>query len=113
MSSIPKPGSIADWKPLVVCPDPAIRARVITALQDIACAAIDVIPEYPRMGTLLAASSAKGANICFLDAASNSEHAQVLIAELAAAMPVVALLARNDADLMLRCLRRGAREFLP
>jgi pilus assembly protein CpaE len=36
----------------------------------------------------------------------------VLIAEIAASIPVVVLLARNDADLILRCLRRGACEFV-
>jgi pilus assembly protein CpaE len=36
----------------------------------------------------------------------------LLIAEAAPAMPVVALSTRKDADLILRCLHRGAGEFL-
>jgi pilus assembly protein CpaE len=71
-----------------------------------------VIAEYPRIGSMAALAVQKGINICFLDAASNAEHAQVLISELAPAIPVVALLVRNDADLILRCLRRGACDCL-
>ena len=56
--------------------------------------------------------SSKACNICFLDAATNSERAELVISELAPFVPVVALHPRNDADLILRCLRSGASEFV-
>src|SRR5260370_40778664 len=51
-------------------------------------------------------------NICFLDAATTSERAELVISELAPFVPVVALHPRNDADLIWRCLRSGASEFV-
>ena len=105
-------GPAVPWNPLVVCPHAEIGRRVTAALREVVPNPPTVVAEYPRMGTLAALAAQKGANICFLDVATNAEHAQVLIAELAPAMPVVALMVRNDADLILRCLRRGACEFL-
>jgi len=70
------------------------------------------LAEYPRSGALIPLVERHGCNICFLDAATDSEQAQLLISELAHAVPVVALHPRNDADLILRCLRRGACEFV-
>jgi Flp pilus assembly CpaE family ATPase len=64
------------------------------------------------MGTIAALAVQQQANICFLDVSTNAEHAQLLIGELAPSVAVVALHGRNDADLILRCLRRGACEFL-
>ena len=100
------------WKPLVICPQPEIARRITTILDEVTPGAGVVRTEYPRMGALAALARECGANICFLDVATNSEHAQVLIAELAPLAPVVALHHRNDADLILRCLRRGACEYL-
>jgi pilus assembly protein CpaE len=68
--------------------------------------------EYPRSGTIAALAERHACNICFLDVATDSEAAQLLISELAPVAPVVALHPRNDADLILRCLRRGACEFI-
>ena len=107
-----KSGPAVLWKPLVVCPHADIARRLAAALREVVPNPPAMAGEYPRMGTLAALAAQKGANICFLDVATNAEHAQVLIAELAPSMPVVALLVRNDADLILRCLRRGACEFL-
>jgi pilus assembly protein CpaE len=99
------------WKPLVIAPQPEIARRVSAILDELAPGAT-IRTEYPRMGSAAAAAKESAANICFLDVASNSEHAQVLIAEIAPLAPVVALHHRNDADLILRCLRRGACEYL-
>ena len=106
-------GPVAPWKPLVVCPHGEIGRRMAASLREVGLDPPVVIAEYPRIGSMAALAAQKGANICFLDAASNGEHAQVLISELAPAMPVIALLVRNDADLILRCLRRGACDFSP
>jgi len=99
------------WKPLVIAPQTEIARRIEPILEELAPGAI-VRTEYPRMGAGTALAKETAANICFLDVASNSEHAQVLIAEIAPVAPVVALHHRNDADLILRCLRRGACEYL-
>jgi pilus assembly protein CpaE len=54
----------------------------------------------------------QGSDICFLDVASDPERALQLISEAAPAIHVVAMNPGNDADLILRCLRLGACEFL-
>jgi len=100
------------WKPLVVCPQPDFQERLRTVLTDLAVEQPCTLIEYPRPGSIAALVERHGCNICFLDAATNSEEAQLLISELAASVPVVALHPRNDADLILRCLRRGACEFI-
>lgn len=100
------------WKPLVVCPQPDVYRRLQAVLTELAVDQSCALTEYPRSGTIAAVAERNGCNICFLDAATNSEHAQLLISELAPSVPVVALHPRNDADLILRCLRRGACEFV-
>ena len=112
MFAPPSHGPAAEWKALVICPNAAIGTRLTAAFREIQLTNAALVSEYPRMGSTIALAAEKGANLCFLDAVTNPEHAQLLIAELAPVMPVVALLARNDADLILRCLRRGASEFL-
>src|ERR1039458_3714861 len=124
------------WKPLVVCPQPAFYRRMQAVLAQLAAesqtttsvnragermprvlTALAVeqpcaLTEYPRSATIATLVEHNGCNICFLDAATDSEHAHLLISELAPSIPVVVLHPRNDADLILRCLRRGACEFI-
>src|ERR1035437_3033788 len=100
------------WKPLVVCPQPDFQRRLHAVLTELAVEQPCTLTEYPRSGTIAALVERHACNICFLDAATNSEDAQLLISELAPAVPLVALHPRNDADLILRCLRRGACEFV-
>jgi pilus assembly protein CpaE len=100
------------WKPLVVCPHRDLSGRLRAALTELGMVAADHFPEYPRTGSLAGMAAQSGANILFVDVASNVEQALLLIGEAAPFMPVVALSARKDADLILRCLHRGAGEFL-
>jgi pilus assembly protein CpaE len=99
------------WKPLVLCPNPDLARRLRTALSEIGIPEAEHAPGYPAPGDIPAAVR-QACNIAFLDVATNEDRALPLIAELCVAMPVVALHARNDADLILRCLRRGAADFL-
>jgi pilus assembly protein CpaE len=100
------------WKPLVVCPNRDLASRVRMAFTELGITAATSLPEYPRMGSLTGLAAQDGCNILFLDVASNVEHAILLIGEAAPAIPVVALSSRKDADLILRCLHRGAGEFV-
>lgn len=86
--------------------------RILVAVREVVATAAAPLSEYPRLGSIATLARQNGCDICFLDAATNSERAQVLISELAPDVPVVALHHRADADLILRCLRRGACEFL-
>ncbi|HWC95102.1 MAG TPA: hypothetical protein VG456_00095 [Candidatus Sulfopaludibacter sp.] len=100
------------WKPLVVCPQPELFRSLQAVFTELAVEQPCTVSEYPRQGSLAALAESNSCNVCFLDVASNGELAQALISELAPILPVVALHPRNDAELILRCLRRGACEFV-
>jgi pilus assembly protein CpaE len=95
-----------------VCPQPDVYRRLQAVLTELAVEQPCTLTEYPRSGAIAALVERNACNICFLDAATDCEHAQLLISELAPSVPVVALHPRDDADLILRCLRRGACEFV-
>lgn len=100
------------WKPLIVCPHADLSQRVQFAFEELGIAVAGCLAEYPRMGAISGVVEQHRANLCLLDVASQAEHALPLIGEACTAAPVVALNTRSDADLILRCLRRGASEFL-
>jgi pilus assembly protein CpaE len=70
---------------------------------------------YPSPRDLGEAMGGGGLSLCFLDVVTDPEQALQLLGEMARMGPsiqVVALLAGNDPDAMLRCLRGGAVDFL-
>jgi pilus assembly protein CpaE len=70
---------------------------------------------YPSPRDIGAAVSGGGLQLAFLDVASDREAALELLAELSRMGPsvqVVVLLGGNDPDMILRCLRAGAVDFL-
>jgi len=110
---MPQPSpSDAGWKPLIVCPSDDMARRLGSALSALGFVDVPRLAEYPPLGAMAATAAQHGANICFLDAAANLEHALGLISEAAPAMTVVPLNPRNDPEMMLRALRRGAADFL-
>jgi pilus assembly protein CpaE len=112
MPQLPNRSLNVVWKPMVVCPQPDFYRRMQGVLTELALEQPCTLAEYPRSGTIGALAERHACNICFIDVATDAEHAQSLISELAPSVPVVALHPRNDADLILRCLRRGACEFI-
>jgi pilus assembly protein CpaE len=70
------------------------------------------LTDYPGGGLIVSQAERYACNIAFIDVTSNTEQALQLTAELSRSIPVVALHPLIDADLMLRCLRRGACEFV-
>jgi len=112
MPQLPPRAAPLAWKALIVCPAPQMAQRILAAVREVAAEAAPPLAEYPRLGAMAGILRQNGCDICFLDVATNPEHAQVLVAELAPVAPVVALDPRADADVILRCLRRGACEFL-
>ncbi len=100
------------WKPLVVCPDAPSSAGIGAALKELGVGAALTLNEYPATTPVSALAARTGANLCLLDVSTNQDQAARLIGEASACMPVVALHAGNDADLILRCVRLGVSEFL-
>lgn len=104
--------SDARWKPLVVSPGDDMAQRLASALAALGFADVPRLAEYPPLGAMAAMAARYEANICFLDMCANQEHALLLISEAAPTMAVVSLNPQNDAEMMLRALRRGAADFL-
>jgi pilus assembly protein CpaE len=100
------------WRPLVVCPNAAMGARIRAALAEQGLEDAAFMADYPGPGVIPGAAAQHGSNICFLDIASNPDQSLPLIPEVARAMPLVALNPHKDADLILYCVRLGACEFL-
>jgi len=100
------------WKPLIICPHPALARQLRAAMGELGVDCSSWLEEYPQPAAVVALAAQQQANLCFLDIATQQEQALALISETAPFMPVVALNPKNDADLILRCLRRGACEFL-
>jgi pilus assembly protein CpaE len=74
-----------------------------------------LLKAYPPSNVLAEFVAKPGLQFCFLDVCSNREVAFQLVSEVNSLAPdvaVVALLSGNAPDLILRCLRQGASEFL-
>jgi pilus assembly protein CpaE len=107
--------SEARWKPLVICPHRGIFDELTGALAAIPTAAPAMHQRsYPTVSSLPALLNRLPATVCLLDVGSNTELALSLIRAFAEllALPVIAVHATNDPDLILRCMRQGASEFL-
>lgn len=100
----------------MVCPDAGMAAELAKVLARRLPEAVPThLKSYPSASALAQAVNSAGMRLCFLDAGTNREVAFQLLSEistLASDVVVVALLAGNDPDLIMRCLRQGANEFL-
>jgi pilus assembly protein CpaE len=101
-----------EWKPLIICPNVSEARQVRSVLMELGIDDGHLVSQYPQKGAIGALAAQRACNICFLDIASQPEEALALVSEAAASMPVVILNPQKDADLILRCLRLGACEFL-
>lgn len=106
----------ANWKAMLVCPDREMGNELATLLtQFMPRSSVSNVQNYPTRSSLSEAMNGKGVNLCILDVTSDRERALAAIADLIATDPtlqIVALLKDNNPDLILRCLRQGAGEFL-
>jgi len=104
------------WKYLVICPSQGITKDIQQALgSKMSQAEILEIPVYPPSAGLLEVLSVQNPDVCLADVASDRDRGLSLIKEISSMqpkMPVIAVIPPNDTDLILKCLRAGAAEFL-
>jgi pilus assembly protein CpaE len=109
-----QPGKENGSRVLVMCPDGRMSAELAGALaSELPAARLVSVRAYPDRAE--ATKLASQAQVCFLDVASDTACAVSLASWLAADvpdLPVIVLLPANDPDLILKCLRCGAAEFL-
>lgn len=111
----PKPRN-GPWKALLVAPDRDVAAG-LTRLVSSELPGTMLVPlkSYPPRAVVSELAADPALRLCFLEVCSGPEAALEFLSEitkLAPELAVVAVLSRNDPDLILRCLRQGASEFL-
>ncbi|HME05825.1 MAG TPA: AAA family ATPase [Bryobacteraceae bacterium] len=103
------------WNTLFVGPNTKISKDLGPLLsRRLASHKKEEFPGYPSRHQLSDLMRAE-LDVCFLDAATDTETALTLIPELLRfhpKLPIVTILAGNGTDLVLRCLRAGASDFL-
>jgi len=100
---------------IVVSPDRLLVAELEPLLlQQLAGVPLSHHASYPAPRDVLSQLGPSPAQIIFLDVPSSPEQALALLAELTrvAGTQVLAVLAGNDPDSILKCLRAGASDFL-
>jgi len=105
-----------NWKTLLICPDGKMSNHILPLIsQHVALGPIFELPTYPYRTVLTETLAGRAPHMCFLDATSDPDRALATIRALIELHPdlqIVVLLTSNDPDLILRCLRQGAVEFL-
>jgi len=99
---------------LLICPDSRMSAELSRALEsELPAARLTTVDRYPNRAE--ATRLAEQVEFCLLDVTSEVTVATGLLAWLEAVapgVPVISLLRSNDPDLILKCLRGGADDFL-
>lgn len=108
--------NFGQWKVLLICPDPGLKTAMETLLAELLpFSPVMALEEYPTRAVLEEILTGHGVSLCFVDATSREEWALALLSDLALLnpkLPVVALHATNQPELILKTLRQGATEFL-
>jgi pilus assembly protein CpaE len=104
------------YKTLLICPSKPMVAELTPILaHGLPLAPVQAVNAYLNRRQLVDLLKTFEASICFLDVATSRKDAFDVIADLHALLPevpVIAVLANNDPDVVLQCLRQGAADFL-
>ena len=104
------------WRALFICPNTKI-------IRDLAPLLIRHLPtfsghdlsHYPNRHQIADVLASQEPNLCFLEVSEPVERALSVVPDLLRVdpkLPIVAVLANNDPEMVLRCLRQGASDFL-
>jgi pilus assembly protein CpaE len=104
------------WKALFVCPNPKIIKELAPLLSKLlpTFSAHD-LNAYPTRHQFAEVVASEAPNLCLLEISEPYDRGLALIPEMLRAdakLPIVAVLSANDPELVLRCLRQGASDFL-
>jgi pilus assembly protein CpaE len=115
-NSSPNKKVSARWKHLIICPNRTLFHGLTAILAEVTPGSTFTdLKAYPTRRSLSEAVNSEQPNLAFLDVGTSWDSAVALMSELnsvKASMPVVAISASTDPDLILRSLRQGASEFL-
>lgn len=108
--------NFGQWKVLLICPDPGLKAGMEALLAELLpFSPVMALDEYPIRAVLEEVLHGHGVSLCFVDVTSRDEWALALLSDLSLLspkLPIVALHASSQPELILKSLRQGATEFL-
>ena len=106
----------ASWRLLCVSPAREILNQLAPIVSHcLPGATVVELPQYPNPMDLARTFGTHPPNILFLDAITHREQALALMPEIIKvdkSISIIALIAASEPQLILRCLRQGAAEFL-
>jgi len=104
------------WKALFICPNPRIVRELAPLLSKLLPTfSLHDLNAYPNRHQFAEVLASEGPNLCFLEISDPYERGLSVIADMLrtdAKLPIVVVLSSNDPELVLRCLRQGASDFL-
>ena len=104
------------WKALFICPNPKITRDLAPLLSKLLPTfSARELSNYPTRHEFAEALAAEAPNVCLLEVSEPYDRPLGMIPEMLRAdakLPIIALLSGNDPELVLRCLRQGASDFL-
>src|SRR5271169_2441298 len=104
------------WKALFICPNQNIIRDLAPLLRKhLPTFSGHDLTAYPMRHQLAEVLNAESPSLCLLEIGEPSEPGLALIPDLLrldAKLPIIVVLANNDPELVLRCLRQGASDFL-
>jgi len=105
-----------NWKALFICPNVKITRELSPLLSRYLPAfASHELDGHPTRHQIAEALSTQRISICFLEVSGGEDDALAIIPEIQrvdSKLPIVVLLPGNNPELVLRCLRAGASDFL-
>jgi pilus assembly protein CpaE len=104
------------WKALFICPNQKIIRDLAPLLRKhLPTFSGHDLNAYPMRHQLAEVLSSETPNLCLLEIGEPPEPGLALIPDLLrieAKLPIIVVLANNNPELVLRCLRQGASDFL-
>jgi pilus assembly protein CpaE len=104
------------WKALFICPNQKIIRDLAPLLRKhLPTFSGHDLNAYPMRHQLAEVLSTETPNLCLLEVGDPPEAGLALIPDLLrleAKLPIIVVLANNNPELVLRCLRQGASDFL-
>lgn len=115
--SQPEPAKFnGNWKALFVCPNQKIIRDLAPLLSRyLANFTGDDVNTYPSRHQVSDLLTSQAPNLCFLEVSDQQDRALSVIPEflrIDPKLPIVVVLSNNDPELVLKCLRQGASDFL-
>jgi pilus assembly protein CpaE len=104
------------WKALFICPNQKIIRELAPLLsKHLPTFSGYDLNAYPMRHQLTEVVTSEAPNLCLVEISEPDERGLTLIPELLridAKLPIIAVLSSNNPELVLRCLRQGASDFL-